>query len=144
MKVCAIAEDGLAAIAAARRHQPDVALVDVAMPKVGGVEVVVEIKRWCPKTRLVVFTGVRAAGIIASLVDAGVDGLFSKASANEVLYEHLPHIRRGGRYIAPPFLDILERAPDRPSLSARERQTLNFIVRGKSNKEIAADLGISA
>ena len=136
--------DGLSAIAAAKSHHPSLAIIDVQMPHASGVEVVVEIKRWCPDCRLVVFTGITAPGLVGQLIDAGIDGLFTKSGRIETLYEKLPHILRGGRFVDDSFVQILEDQPEAPELTGRERQTLNMIVRGQSNKEISNSLGISA
>lgn len=143
ISVLADVEDGLSAIAAAKTHRPSLAIVDVQMPHASGIEVVVEIKRWCAECRIVVFTGVTAPGLIGHLIDAGVDGLFTKSGRIEMLYEKLPHILRGGRFVDDSFVSILEDQPDTPELTGRERQTLNMIVRGQSNKEISVGLGIS-
>jgi len=144
VKVLADVGDGFAAIAAAKTHRPSLVIVDVQMPHASGIEVVVEIKRWCPDSRIVVFTGVTAPGLIGHLIEAGVDGLFAKSGSVETLYEKLPTILRGGRFVDDGFVAVLEDQPDMPALTGRERQTLNMIVRGLSNKEISADLGISA
>jgi len=141
--VVAEAENGLEAIAAVRRHRPDLLLLDVSMPLASGVEVLIECRRWSKETRIVVFTGISAVGLVSELVEVGVDGLFSKASDNETMYAKLPDILRGGRFIAEPFLKALEAQPKRPVLTDRERQTLNMIVAGRSNREISDGLGIS-
>ncbi|MCB1390276.1 MAG: response regulator transcription factor [Rhodobacteraceae bacterium] len=141
--VVAEAGDGLEAIAAVRRHRPALLLLDVQMPLAGGVEVVLEARRWSPETRIVVLTGVTASGKIAELVHCGVDGLFSKGDDDADLFRQLPAILRGRRHIAP-ALRRLDAAPPPPALSDRERQTLNLIVSGRSNREIADTLGISA
>jgi DNA-binding NarL/FixJ family response regulator len=144
IKVVAEAADGLQAIAALRQHRPQLMLLDVQMPHAGGLEVLVEARRWSPDTRIVVLTGVMALGKISELVSAGVDGLFSKGEDNSELYRQLPNILRGRKHIAEGFVRMLEDAPEQTALSARERQTLNLIVAGRSNKEIAETLGISA
>ena len=144
IKVVAEAADGLQAIAALRQHRPQLMLLDVQMPHAGGLEVLVEARRWSPDTRIVVLTGVMALGKISELVSAGVDGLFSKGEDNSELYRQLPNILRGRRHVAASFVRMLEDAPEQTALSARERQTLNLIVAGRSNKEIAETLGISA
>ena len=103
-----------------------------------------EARRWSADTRIVVLTGISAVGKLAELVDIGVDGLFSKATSNDELYAALPKILRGSRKIASHIAEMLEERPRISPLTDRERQTLNLIVSGQSNKEIAATLGISA
>ncbi|MFY0634983.1 MAG: response regulator transcription factor [Vannielia sp.] len=142
--VVAEAENGLEAIAACRAHRPDLLLLDVQMPMAGGIEVVVEVQRWSPDTRIVVLTGVSAVGIISSLVESGVHGLFSKGDDNSELYAKLPGILRSQRHIASRFVDVLGQKPAGEQLTGRERQILNMIIAGHSNKEIAGHLGISA
>ncbi len=142
-KVVAQVSDGLAAIAAVEKHAPDLLLLDVSMPHAGGVEVFLEVKRSSPDTKVVVFTGITAIGLIGDLIEAGVDGLFSKSADNAELYAKLPLIMNGGRHIAQMFVDRLQARPDRPVLTDRERQTLNLIIGGRSTKEIALVLGIS-
>ena len=141
--VVAEAADGMATIAEVRQHKPSLLMLDVQMPLVSGVEVLIEVRRWSPDTKIVVLTGVAATGIIKSLVDEDVDGLFSKADENTELYQRLPGILRGQSYIAASFLDILNRAEETASLTGRERQILNLIIAGQSNKEIAETLGIA-
>ncbi len=143
IRVLAEAADGLSAIAEIRKHRPDLLLLDVSMPMAGGVEVLIEARRWSKDTRVVVLTGISAVGLVSDLVEAGVDGLFSKASDNTEFYEKLPGILRGQRHISDYFLKILEETPAPPVLTDRERQTLNMILAGGSNKEIATGLGIS-
>ncbi len=143
INVLAEAGDGLSAIAEVRKQRPDLLLLDVSMPMAGGVEVLIEARRWSKETRVVVLTGISAVGLISDLIEAGVDGLFSKASDNAEFYQKLPGILRGQRHISEVFLKILEETPAPPVLTDRERQTLNLILAGRSNKEIAEGLGIS-
>lgn len=142
--VVAEAADGLQAIAAVRQHRPHLLLLDVQMPHAGGLEVLLEARRWSPDTKIVILTGVMSVGKISELVSSGVDGLFSKGEDNTELYRQLPNILRGRRHIAASLVAMLEDAPEVPDLTARERQALNLIVSGQSNKEIAETLGISA
>ncbi|WP_298814206.1 response regulator transcription factor [uncultured Roseibium sp.] len=144
IEVVAEASDGLQAIAALRQHRPTLLILDVQMPHAGGLEVLVEARRWSPETKVVVLTGVSSIGKIGELVASGVDGLFSKSEDHDELIRRLPNILRGHRHIAARFETMLEDASDVPILSDRERQTLNLIVSGRSNKEIAETLGISA
>ncbi|GGF77988.1 DNA-binding response regulator [Mameliella alba] len=137
------AADGLSAIAAIRQHRPSLLLLDVQMPLAGGLEVLIEARRWSPETRVVVLSGVTSPGKIGELVSCGVDGLFSKGEDNDELFGALPGILRGRRHVSEVFRRMLEEAPEVPDLSERERQVLNLVVTGRSNKEIAQILGIS-
>ncbi|OWV45327.1 RNA polymerase sigma factor, sigma-70 family [Mameliella alba] len=143
VKVVAEAADGLSAIAAIRQHRPSLLLLDVQMPLAGGLEVLIEARRWSPETRVVVLSGVTSPGKIGELVSCGVDGLFSKGEDNDELFGALPGILRGRRHVSEVFRRMLEEAPEVPDLSERERQVLNLVVTGRSNKEIAQILGIS-
>lgn len=144
VEVVAEAENGVEAIAELRRLRPDLLLLDVSMPMAGGVEVLVEARRWSPETRVVVFTGISAVGRVSELIQIGVDGLFSKAADSQELFAELPRILKGGRHVARAFESVLEEEPRASGLTDRERQVLNLIISGRSNKEIGASLGISA
>jgi len=146
LKIVAEAADGLACMAALRQHRPDLLMLDVQMPMAGGVEVVLEARRWAPDTRIVVLTGISATGKLADLIATGVDGLFSKATENDELYKALPLILRGGRHVSQHVTRLLEMEPAEQAtpLTDRERQVLHLIIAGRSNKEMAQILGISA
>ena len=143
LNVVAEAENGFEALAEVKIHQPDLLLLDISMPMAGGAEVVLDIQRWSPETRIVILTGIHVPGQIAQLLEANVAGLFSKGDDLTELYQNLPLIVRGGRYVAASFETVLQDQQNIPSLTGRERQTLNMIVAGKTNKEIAQLLVIS-
>jgi DNA-binding NarL/FixJ family response regulator len=102
-----------------------------------------DIRRWSPDTAIVILTGINAPGLISSLLESGVEGMFSKGAPLDELYKKLPLILSGGRYIADEFESVLASHRGTLQLTDRERQTLNMIVAGKSNKEIADLLSIS-
>ena len=141
--VVAFAGNGLEAIAAIKVHKPDLLFLDISMPLASGSEIIHDIRRWSPDTRIVIFTGINSPGLLASIVASGVDGLFSKGSPVESITEKLPLILQGGRYIAPEFVGMIQQGEQAASLTQRERQILNMIVSGKTNKEIAGLLNIS-
>ena len=143
LDVVAEAENGLEAIEVVKREGPDLLLLDISMPLASGAEILTDIKRWSPKTKIVIMTALTAPGLLASLVAAEVDGLFSKDSNTDELVEKLPLILRGGRHVAQHLVAVLRGADDLPSLTQREHQTLNMIVVGKTNAEIANHMGIS-
>ncbi|TVO58844.1 LuxR C-terminal-related transcriptional regulator [Denitromonas halophila] len=142
-EICAIAPDGLAAIAQVKAHRPDLLFLDISMPLASGAEIIHDIRRWSPATRIVVFTGITSPGLVASTVEAGVDGLFSKGGATTAMIDKLPLILRGGRFIAPEFEAMIAAGRQAATLTDRERQILNMVVAGKTNKEMAQMLNIS-
>ena len=142
-ELAAYAENGLEAIAAIKSHKPDLLFLDISMPLASGAEIIHDIRRWSADTRIIVFTGVTAPGLLASIVETGIDGLFSKGAPVSSMKDKLPVILRGGRYIAPEFLDFIKQGQQATTLTDRERQILNMIVAGKTNKETAQVLCIS-
>lgn len=141
--VVAEAADGFETLAAAKQHHPDLLLLDLTMPLSGGAEIFNEIRRWSPETKVVVFSSVTAGGVLAQLIEAGVDGMFAKGGSNALLYEKLPLILRGGKFIAPDCLALIGDAPAAAALTPREQQTLQMVLRGRTTKEIAETQGIS-
>lgn len=143
IEVLAEAENGISAIDVTKRHRPDLALLDVSMPLASGAEILVDLRRWSPDTKVVFLTAVTSPGLLASLVEAGADGLFSKASDNAELIAKLPLILRGGKHVETSLAAVIRQATPMPDLTPRERQTLSMIVAGKSNNEIADLMGVS-
>jgi DNA-binding NarL/FixJ family response regulator len=117
--------------------------LDISMPMASGVEIIHDVRRWNPHTRILVFTGITSPGLIASAVEAGVDALFAKGSPTRDIIDTLPLILRGGRHIAPELVELIERGRQAATLTDRERQILNMVVTGKTNKEMAQLLFIS-
>lgn len=143
LDVVAQAENGFEALSTVKRFKPDLLILDVAMPLASGVEVITDLRRWSPKTMIVILTGITSTGLIATLIDSGVNGLFSKGEPLNELYQNLPQILRGGHHIANPFIKALDIQQSHKSLTDRERQILNMIISGKSNKEMADFISVS-
>lgn len=143
IQVVAEAENGFEAIAEVKLHQPELLFLDIAMPLAGGAEILVDIRRWSPATKIVVLTGSNTPGLICTLLESGVEGMFSKGDDLTILCDKLPIILRGGHYVAEEFAETLERNQLSNQLTDRERQVLTMIVAGKTNKLIAEALNIS-
>ncbi len=143
LDIVAETSNGFETLTAVKQHQPDLLLLDLTMPLSGGAEVYTDIRRWSPQTKIVVYSSVTAPGVLSMLVSAGVDGMFAKGGSNKLLYEKLPLILRGGRFIAPECMALIEEHQGAVSLTAREHQTLHLVLSGKTTKEIAAAQGIS-
>lgn len=142
-KVVAEAANGLEAIETVKSEKPDLILLDVSMPMATGAEILADIRRWSPDTRIVVLTAVTSVGLLSSILESGVDGLFSKASDHAELFAKLPLIMSGGRYVDAALVDALSDAEPLGDLTPRERQTLTMIVAGRTNGEIAKLMGVS-
>lgn len=143
LTVVAEAATGLEALAAAKEHRPHLVLLDLTMPQAGGGEIYHEIRRWSPGSKVVIYTAVTTPAVLGALFEAGVDGMFSKGGSNALLYEKLPLILRGGRFIAPDCLAHIGNQSHEVSLTPREQETLQMLLRGRSTKEIARLQGIS-
>lgn len=141
--VVAEAENGFEAIAEVKHHKPDLLFLDISMPLAGGAEIIVDIRRWSPATKILVLTGSHAPGLVCNLLQSGVEGMFSKADDLSRLYQNLPLILQGGHYVADEFTQTLQSNQLVNQLTDRERQILSMIVSGKTNKLISEALSIS-
>ncbi len=139
-RVVGQAENGIEAIAAVKKHQPELLILDVNMPLARGPEVVYDVKRWCPAARIAVFTGVTSSATLCQLIGDGVDGLFSKAAPDSELITNLPALVQGKTFVSPSVLALLEHGSKVAALTGRERQILNKLIIGQSNVDIAKSL----
>lgn len=151
--VVAEAADGRAAVTAARELQPDVAVLDLAMPGLSGVEAGEEIIRAAPATRVIVLTALGGTDFVGPALRAGVRGFVMKLQGIEELVRAIHEVLAGGMYVSPGFSSAVLAAvhahggasrPPGPALSAREREVVRLVAEGHSTKQIAARLGISA
>jgi len=137
------AADGLSAIAAVKTHQPDLLVLDAAMPMARGIEVYSDARRWSPKTRICLLTGFTSVGLLADWIDAGVDGLMLKGDTTDMMQEGLSTLVAGGSYISPNVTAMLETDTTSSKLTPREREVLSLIATGQENRRIAERLCIS-
>lgn len=143
VRLVAEASDGIEAIAAVRRHQPDMLILDAAMPHARGIEVYLETRRWSPDTRVVLFTGFNSVGFLSDWVQAKVDGILLKGCDEAEVLHGFKTVLNGGSFIAKKASELLEGAVLETALTARERETLALIVSGNTNLDIAKRLNIS-
>lgn len=142
-EVVAEVEDGLAAISAIKRLQPDLAILDLKMPHTNGAEAFLEIRRWSPRTRVVILTGLSSPAMFRQLRDGGIDGLFLKTGHVGQLKDALPAVLAGQKTMSPEVEDLIARSDESHGLTRRELQVLQGIARGETNAVIAERLGIS-
>jgi len=153
MEVVGEAADGREAIAKAQALEPDVCLMDIAMPGLGGLEAAIEIRKLCPRTRILVLSQYEDREYIRRFLKIGVSGYVLKKSAGADLTTAVRAVHRGGLVLDPDVAreamkDDAEgaagRAPDPyESLTDREKQVLKLVAEGHANKEVADLLGIS-
>jgi DNA-binding NarL/FixJ family response regulator len=152
VEVVAESGDGRDALAMVEKHRPDVALLDITMPGLNGLEVAARVAGVSPKTRVVILSMHANEGYVAQALRAGVAGYLLKDAAARDLESALKTVLRGDTYLSPSiskqvvemFLRSDEPAADPlGGLTARQREILQLIAEGRSTKEIAADLGVS-
>ena len=144
VSIAAEAENGVEAIAAVKRHKPDILTLDISMPYAGGLEVISEVRHWSPNTRIVVFTGVATTGVVGELMDAGVEGLLLKSCSNEELQEGLLAVLAGDNFCCKEATAIEVHGGVFATLTGREKQVLQQLLLGSANADIANILNISS
>lgn len=143
MTAVAQAGSGEEAIDLYERHLPDITLVDLRLPGISGVDVIRSVISRHAEAKFVVLTTYEGDEDIHQALEAGARSYIIKGMPHNALVSALRRVYAGGRFLPPPVSRALSsRMPD-SELSAREREVLNLIMRGKSNKEIAVDLGIT-
>jgi DNA-binding NarL/FixJ family response regulator len=141
--VVAEASNGVEAIAAFERYRPDVVLLDLRMPVMEGVDAVRQIRARDPQARVVVLTTYDTDEEIARALKAGAKAYALKDIAAEQLVACIRDVLAGKTYLAPSAAAKLAERVTRVQLTPREMAALRLMADGRSNKEIANDLGIA-
>jgi two-component system, NarL family, response regulator len=143
MSVVAQTGTGEEAVALFKKHKPDVTLMDLRLPGMSGVEAIRAIRQICSGARFVVLTTYEGDADIHEALEAGAQGYLIKGMPYQMLVDAVQRVFRGQRFLPPPVARALAlRMPD-SDLSVREREVLELVAGGKSNKDIAAVLGIT-
>lgn len=149
LEVVADEGDGRAAVDAVRRLAPDVAVLDVAMPVLNGVEAAKEIARIKPECPVILLSGVEDGRFVKEALKAGVRGFVQKSQGAEDLVRAIEEVRGGRLYVSPGASQAIVDAASNPApgtgsqLTPREKQVLTLVGEGKSTKQIAEALHIS-
>lgn len=143
MLVVAEASNGRQAIERYRKHLPDIALLDLRMPLMSGVEVALTIRKEFPNARLIALTSYGGDEDIRRALAAGVQAYLTKDVLRNELLQTIRTVYAGGTYLPPTLAAALEAQSDSPTLSKREIEVLELVARGLSNKQIAYALDIT-
>ena len=150
--VVAEAADGLAAMEKALEFRPDVAIIDISMPRLGGLEVVRRLHTELPGTRVLVLTMHDEEEYVLHAVRAGAAGYLLKDSATRELILAVTNLHAGRGHFGASAARVLAEQVHRPKtdledpygdLTRREREVFHLMIEGQSSKEIARKLGIS-
>ncbi|MGA8892881.1 MAG: response regulator transcription factor [Anaeromyxobacteraceae bacterium] len=146
------AVDGRSAVDATRSLDPDVVVMDIAMPGLGGLEATLEIKKAGLRSKILVLSQYDEREYVRRLLKAGVSGYLLKKSAGTELANAIRAVHRGGLVLDPEVARIAmeDAGPAAPggadpyeTLTDREKQVLKLVAEGLANKEVADVLGIS-
>jgi DNA-binding NarL/FixJ family response regulator len=153
-QVCAEASDGRDAVDKATKLQPDIAILDIGMPLLNGVEAARRIRKASSHTEILILTMHESDDLVQQVVEAGARGYILKDDADRVLLAAVDALRQHKPYFSvrvsaavgstdpPPDSPDSAKSP-RSRLTPREREILQLLAEGKSNKEVASLLGIS-
>ena len=153
-KVCGEAVEGADAIAKAKRLRPDVVVMDITMGPMNGLEATREILKVLPKTKVLVLTMHESEQVVREVLNAGAHGYVLKSDADRDLVDALETIERGKTFYTSRVSQMvlgayLHRQPgaedgqESSALTPRQREVVQLLSTGKSNKMVAAMLGIS-
>jgi two-component system NarL family response regulator len=143
MEVVAEAADGLEAIEQFRKHQPHITLMDLRMPRLGGVEAIERLRAEFSQARFIVLTTYDGDEDIYRALKAGARAYVLKGMSKEELVGIIRMVHAGKSHIPPAIAERLAERMGAEDLTPREFDVLEQIVRGQSNKEIAALLKVS-
>lgn len=152
-RVCAEATNGREALKLAEERNPDVVVLDLSMPDLNGMDAARMLRKSLPSCKIIVFTMHESEQLVQEVFQAGADGYVLKSDAGEHLLKAVAAVLAGEHFfsgkvsevIFEGFLRSAEGGGETTALrpTTREREILQLLAEGKSNKEVAATLGIS-
>ena len=153
-EVVAEAGDGQEAIKFVQKLKPDLVLMDLSMPRMSGMDAILEIRKRVPKTKIVVLTIHKTEEHVIAALKAGTDGYVLKDATYDELIMAVKNVLSGKRYLSPGISDAafegylegrktIKHQTSWETLTHREREILKLIAEGYRNKQIAKDLCIS-
>lgn len=154
LEVVGEAEDGLEAVAQAKKLQPDLVVIDLSMPLMNGVDAIRQIKQRDPGTKIIVMTVHKSDEHVRAALDAGADGYLLKDDSHHDLLAAVRSVALGGTYLSPKVCGkvvsgYLEKDAaagvglSSDMLTEREREVVKLVAEGYKNREIAEHLSLS-
>ncbi|WP_110598303.1 MULTISPECIES: response regulator [Salinicola] len=149
IEVVAEADSGESALQSCREHAPDIAMIDIRMPGIGGLETILKLLKTQPDTRIIVLTGHVEESTAQRLIDSGVTGFISKGTELDLMIEAVRRVAEGKRFISPDIAQrvVLARSEGRQSpfdqLSHRELQIATMIIHCHKVSRISEQLCLS-
>jgi DNA-binding NarL/FixJ family response regulator len=157
LEVAGEADDGVKAVRLARQVRPDIVLLDVAMPRSGGLDATRAIARELPGSKVLVLSAYADEDLAAKMLQAGAHGYLTKHSAADELLQAIRQVSRGGSFVSARLAARLRRREMESflrgqkaagtalgSLTRRETEVLRLVATGLATKQIAAQLSLSA
>ena len=149
-KVCAEAADGRDAVVQAQHHRPDVAILDLGMPELNGVEAARQVHASSPETEILILSAHASEKLARDVLGAGARGYLLKEDADQDLLSAVDAVSQHrafftsklAAWIARHRSERSDRSGQNP-LTPREREIMQLLAEGRSNKEVASTLGIS-
>lgn len=152
-EIMAVAADGRALVAEVERTQPDLVLLDIAMPELNGIEAARQIRKVAPKAKLIFVTQQSGREYVEAAFRAGASAYVMKQAYATELTTAIQEVLNGRFYVTPLLAEAIPAALSDPSrnpadlfaenLTRRQREVLQLVAEGKTVKEIAAILGVS-
>lgn len=156
IELCGEATTGRDALALCEKHEPDIAILDISMPDLNGIDAARQIIKALPKTKILIFTVHDAERLVYEVVRSGAHGYILKSDAGRHLITAVHSVLAGRHYFSSQVSEVLFESFRQTGLphteppsdsstkpSSREREIIQLLAEGKSNKEVAASLGIS-
>jgi len=153
LEIAGETNNGRSAVRLARKLQPDVVLMDLAMPKGNGLDASRDISRNVPAAKVLVLSAYQDEELVQRVIEAGASGYMTKRSAADELLSAIRQVGQGKFYCSPSIAGRLKARQGRstigvvvskpPSLTRREQEVLELIAQGQPNKQIAGNLGVS-
>ncbi len=137
MEIVGEAKNGEEAVSLAKKLSPDVVVMDLVMPKKDGVEATSEIHASCPNTKIIILTSFGTSDKIAQALENGASGAILKTAEDRELVSSVRKAASGAKVVSPAVKKLLATDPPAQELTPRQKEILQAMARGLTNKDIA-------